>query len=144
MKVCSCCGKEKPLEEFQVRRASADSRTAACRACLSLRDKARADRPERVAARNAYRSTPRGRERHHAATAAYRRKNPRVVRAHNAVAKAILRGKLTPWPCEVCGASAEAHHPDYDAPLLVTWLCDAHHKQVHAEAIEIDQRQPPQ
>lgn len=140
MKKCSCCGAFKLIDEFQVRRASADGRTASCRACLSARDKAR-DSDERRAARRAYQATPRGQDRHLAANNNYRRKNPLVVRAHNAVNKAVQRGEIAPWPCEICGEKAEAHHPHYGAPLLVVWLCDADHKQAHAETIELEQRQ---
>jgi hypothetical protein len=41
------------------------------------------------------------------------------------------RGKLDPKPCEVCGEQAEKHHPDYSQPLHVSWLCRAHHLDLH-------------
>jgi hypothetical protein len=35
-------------------------------------------------------------------------------------------------PCEVCGSPfAEAHHPDYDRPMLVNWYCRKHHQAEH-------------
>ncbi len=31
-----------------------------------------------------------------------------------------------------CGhEEVEAHHVDYDRPLLVVWLCALHHNQIH-------------
>lgn len=41
-------------------------------------------------------------------------------------------GLLKKQPCWVCGEKAIAHHPDYDRPLDVVWLCQPHHKQTHA------------
>lgn len=43
----------------------------------------------------------------------------------------IKRGKITKLPCQICGASAEAHHEDYDKPLEVIWLCRLHHLELH-------------
>lgn len=45
---------------------------------------------------------------------------------------ALLRGEVERRPCERCGAEpAQAHHTNYDEPLMVTWLCDAHHGAEH-------------
>jgi hypothetical protein len=42
--------------------------------------------------------------------------------------------KLTPKPCEVCGAlPTHAHHDDYSRPLEVRWLCPLHHRQEHRQ-----------
>lgn len=45
-----------------------------------------------------------------------------------AVNKAIKAGKLFREECSRCGAvKSEAHHPDYNKPLLIIWLCrDCH------------------
>lgn len=91
-----------------------------------------ADIEQGRAARRAYQRTEAGKQAHAAANKAYRQRNKKKLAAHNAVAKAVLRGKLTPHPCWVCGEKAEAHHPDYDRPLDVVWLCPEHHKQTHA------------
>lgn len=44
----------------------------------------------------------------------------------------VKRGKVVRQPCAVCGdAHAEAHHPNYDKPLNVRWLCRLHHLELH-------------
>lgn len=62
----------------------------------------------------------------------YLSKFPKRRSAHIAVGNAIRDGKLIKQPCFVCGkVEVEAHHPDYDQPLEVVWLCIQHHKEVH-------------
>lgn len=63
---------------------------------------------------------------------AWRERNPLATWAHGATRSAIRRGLIVPQPCEVCGCSAEAHHPDHANPLHVQWLCRSHHKRLHA------------
>lgn len=42
------------------------------------------------------------------------------------------RGKLVQEPCAVCGEEdTEMHHPDYDKPLQVVWLCRPCHLAHH-------------
>ena len=43
----------------------------------------------------------------------------------------LKRGLLTKEGCAVCAADAQMHHPDYDRPLDVVWLCKKHHKDLH-------------
>lgn len=93
-----------------------------------------ADHNHALQHRRAYQRSEQGRARHAAACKAWRARNRKRLAAHNAVAKALMRGRMTPLPCFVCGATpAQAHHPDYDAPLDVVWLCEPHHKAVHRE-----------
>jgi transposase-like protein len=62
----------------------------------------------------------------------WRAKNHEKVQAHRAVRRALLGGRLAQLPCEVCDEpKSEAHHDDYSQPLVVRWLCHAHHFQVH-------------
>lgn len=43
-------------------------------------------------------------------------------------------GNIKREDCEVCGdPMSEIHHPDYDNPLLICWLCHKHHMQLHKE-----------
>lgn len=72
------------------------------------------------------------RPRSYTAQEAWRTRNPQAYWAHAALRSGVKRGLVTPQPCEVCGEpKAEAHHPDYDRPLLVMWLCRPHHKALH-------------
>lgn len=43
------------------------------------------------------------------------------------------RGKIIPQPCSRCQfPHAERHHPDYNDPKLVEWLCRDCHMAEHA------------
>ena len=54
--------------------------------------------------------------------------------AHRTVRRAIMAGELLRQDCEECGAaSTQAHHDDYDKPLVVRWLCRTHHRLWHAQ-----------
>lgn len=51
---------------------------------------------------------------------------------HKETQIAIRKGDLIKTPCEVCGIEkVEAHHPDYNRPLKVMWLCKKHHVEWH-------------
>lgn len=95
-----------------------------------------ADYQQHLANNRAYAQTPEGKAARLRANRAYRQRKSDRLRAHNAIAKAVLRGKLTPWPVcavpECACTTVEGHHPDYDRPLDVVWLCQPHHKQAHA------------
>ena len=86
-----------------------------------------------------YAKTPDGKAAKLRANRAYRQRSKDRLAAHNAVGKALLRGHMTKWPCQVCGnANSEAHHPDYQNKLGVVWLCDDHHKEAHRVTKECD------
>jgi len=58
----------------------------------------------------------------------------RTLAAHDRVAKAVAKGKLTvPERCEKCNKKRflEAHHEDYTKPLEVQWLCQSCHRKTH-------------
>jgi hypothetical protein len=97
-------------------------------------DRARASMPHRVAARKAYQATPAGKARADAAKRKWAELNRHKRQASFDLNNAIKYGRVQSQPCLVCGDVAEAHHPSYDLPLAVVWLCDKHHKQVHKEA----------
>jgi transcription elongation factor Elf1 len=138
-KQCSVCGKEKSLSEYQARKASKDGRTAACRECLKKRDKARypGERDSRAELMRAYMQTENGKASHSKSSAKWREFNSLRRAAHVVIGNAIKKGVLISLPCFVCGGRAEAHHPDYDRPLDVIWLCSIHHKEAHQLAKEL-------
>ena len=65
---------------------------------------------------------------------------PHKVAAREAVMRELRAGRMQRQPCQVCGirhgstrrdgtkVRVEAHHPDYDKPLEVQWLCGEHHR----------------
>ena len=55
--------------------------------------------------------------------------------ARSSVKFALKTGKLKRLPCEYADCTierTEAHHPDYDFPLEVLWLCRSHHLELHS------------
>lgn len=133
-KRCFKCMCEKPFEAFYAHARMADGHLNKCKDCtkkdvalhrqLNLEkvrayDRARASMPHRIALNVTK-------------LIAYRKAHPKRVKANRAVSYAISIGKLIPMPCWVCGEKAMAHHPDYDRPLDVVWLCQPHHSQAHA------------
>jgi len=138
---CKACGQDRDNSMFY---ASNKSR---CKECIKTSvaenrlaniehyrsyDRMRASQPHRVQARLSYQETEAFHLSHRRSCAKYRIEQPKRRDAQVAVGNAIRNGKLKRQPCFVCGGSAEAHHPDYDRPLDVTWLCSTHHKQAHA------------
>ena len=63
----------------------------------------------------------------------YRIRNPEKESAHLIVANAIKSGKLIKGPCYICGSTKRinCHHPDYNKPLDVIFLCPIHHSRLH-------------
>lgn len=61
--------------------------------------------------------------------------------AQNVLEKAVSRGRVKrKTACETCGSTAkfkngrtaiQAHHPDYNKPLDVMWLCQRCHHEWH-------------
>lgn len=137
MKTCFKCNQEKPFADFYAHKAMADGYLGKCKACtkadVSKRrmenidacrayDRARANEPHRVALRARVVSE-------------WKAAHPKRRAAQVALGNAVRDGRVVPWPvCSVpeCDCKPEAHHPDYDTPLDVVWLCPPHHKQAHA------------
>lgn len=113
-----------------VRKAPADfildgRRRSTCAACL-LKSKAdRLQRGHQRSSRQKFLSAVYARQ--------YAKKHPIKTHCRNTSNRAQAKGNLLPRPCAVCGcAEVQKHHADYSRPLDITWLCDRHHRQVHA------------
>ena len=64
----------------------------------------------------------------------YRAENPKKYAAHTALNNAVRDGSIVKHSCEICGdMKSVGHHDDYDKPLVVRWLCQAHHVEWHKE-----------
>lgn len=64
----------------------------------------------------------------------YKKDNPKIVIAHSIIRTLIASGKITrPDKCSNCSKKCklEGHHPDYDKPAEVVWLCPSCHKYLH-------------
>ena len=85
----------------------------------------------------AYKKTEEGKAAHARAVKAWKEKNALRRAAQVILGNAVRDGRITPLPCFVCGEKAEAHHPNYDSPLDVVWLCPTHHKETHAMAQKV-------
>ena len=135
-KVCKVCLIKKPLADFYAHPKMADGHLGKCKECQKASTaRARAANPDY------YREydRERGKLPHRIANAIeqtkkWRDADKRRLKCHNSVARALRNGALEPMPCIVCGSEKTvAHHDDYDKPLDVIWLCQAHHKQLHAK-----------
>lgn len=125
---CKTCLIEKPEDAFY------KSNKARCKECVCASVKAhRIENIERIRAYDRLRaSQPHRKIKNFEHSQAWRQEYPNRRRAQGLVQHALRSGKLKKQPCWVCGSGAVAHHPDYDRPLDVVWLCQPHHKQAHA------------
>ena len=66
--------------------------------------------------------------------------NPEKSKAKYMLANAIKSGKIQKSSyCETCfrDGKLHGHHPDYNKPLTVVWLCPSCHKKIHTEVIDL-------
>lgn len=134
IKTCFKCGIEKLIDEFYRHSAMADGHLGKCKSCA--KSDVKKHRLENIESLRAYEraraGTTKRREMAKAIGAAWRAKYPERRRAQVMLNNAIRDGRIKAMPCFICGGKAEAHHPNYDSPLDVVWLCPIHHKQAHA------------
>lgn len=120
-KYCPRCKSFKARDCFHADRSTHDGVYYCCRECRS------ADEYKRPRSASTIEKAK--------ARAAKRVFDPKKVRAKNLLHSAVKAGRVEKWPaCAVpdCERTeVEAHHPDYDEPLLVTWLCRMHHRLAH-------------
>ena len=135
-KPCTGCGFTKPAEEFPLSKKGKLGRGPKCKKCTA---EWRASHKEYFKeynqtyyAQNSER-IKNGVHEYAKKTgyAAQKKRDPHKAKARLAVMKALATGKMKKMPCFCCGEDAEAHHPDYDRPLDVVWLCGGHHQEIH-------------
>lgn len=133
-KQCFKCLNEKPLCDFYGHPKMADGHLNKCKECtkkdVTLHRQENLEHFQEYERKRS--SLPHRVELHAKVYAAYAIKYPNRVKANMAARNAVRDGRLTKLPCLMCGSDAVAHHPDYDRPLDVVWLCHSHHKKTHA------------
>ena len=68
----------------------------------------------------------------------WKKKNRLKIRVEQVLHRAIEAGLLKRKPCEICGnEKSVAHHPSYDRPLEVVFLCHIHHRKYHYRTIKV-------
>lgn len=138
-KECFKCKSVKPLSEFYKHSRMADGHLNKCKECT--KSDVGKHRNENIEKIREY-DRERGKLSHRIKlateiTRAWRAEDRQRAAAHSAVSRAIRTGKLTREPCIRCGAEkTQAHHEDYDKPLVVMWLCSPCHKKRHKELQE--------
>lgn len=153
MKQCRGCGKWLDLSAYYKQSSCRDGHQHECKECTKERarvyradtieerrafDRARAMLPHRVAAREAYEKTHRGRIALARAKEKWRSLNEMKRAAHILLGNAVRSGRIEKGVCEVCGDGkrTHAHHDDYSKPLEVRWFCPMHHKLFHKHVEE--------
>lgn len=150
MKKCYRCGEEKMLTAFYAHKAMGDGYLNKCKECCKKDntknrsdnleyyrqyDRDRAYLPKRVAARDDYAKSKKGKESQGKAKKAWSDRNKIKRAATLMVSNAIRSGKLfKPEVCECCGSKPKrihGHHDDYFKPLDVRWLCPGCHAAWH-------------
>jgi hypothetical protein len=140
-KRCFKCNEEKALSDYYRHPQMADGHLNKCIKCTKkdVREH-RVNNPERVRAYDRMRAKrPERIEASRAIWERWRAQNPERRAAQLQLGYAVRAGKIQKLPCLICGEEkAEAHHPDYSAPLAVVWLCSPHHHQAHHTVTEAE------
>jgi hypothetical protein len=135
MKICRKCGAEKELSHFYKHSGMSDGHLNVCQECIKAYSKQhRTLNPTYYEEYEKQRQiTPKRLKLNYETTKKYRQENPERYRAVNKLNNAVRAGKVSKLPCLVCGETkVVGHHVHYDLPLEVTWLCQKHHKELHA------------
>jgi hypothetical protein len=83
-----------------------------------------------------YLSTPKGIANRRKSVALAKKRYPERHNARESVRRAVKSGKLIQLACEMCGNFLSfAHHPDYNMPLAVVWLCRKHHRMADTDKV---------
>ena len=102
-----------------------------------LREKRRRSKPYMVASRKRHYQKNSGKYKQYFKNWYLKNKNRK--NCHNIVDGALKDGSLKKKPCENCGIlNVVAHHPDYNKPLYIMWLCRKCHSIWHKNNVAIN------
>lgn len=133
MKLCSRCGKHKPVNLFYAEKKASDGKRSDCKDCNWAKRNPEKKMLSQLQYRIKYKSRLNKKRlmfpnKHTCDKERYR--------TYYAVRKALIRGVLKkPDSCQSCGSTRKlyAHHNDYSKPLDVMWLCMICHGDRHCQ-----------
>lgn len=134
MKTCFKCHQQKPFSDFYKHKEMADGYLNKCKECAKKDALAHRDKNiDQIREKDRLRGKSEKRIARNAENVKrYRERNAKRYKANNKLNNALRDGKIQKLPCFICGVeNTEGHHPDYDRPLDVVWLCAEHHKEIH-------------
>lgn len=144
-KTCGKCKEEKSVDEFY--KSARDGHRSVCKDCGKILSREYNRTPDRKAYNrlhydrlkadgyfDEYMQRPEVKERKCRQMREYNKlpKYIKAAEARSAVRTGKANGTLVQQSCCCCGEKeTEAHHPDYDSPLEVVWLCREDHRKEH-------------
>ena len=139
MKKCSLCKELKHLNDYHKHDKNKDGLRSVCKECRKPKSRAYylKNRKKIIKRVNEYSNTEKAKKaRSRRQKVAYKKDKSKIA-ARNKLNDAVRRGKIKKQPCKVCGEikNLEAHHIDYDKPLLVEWYCSYHHRKIEGRLI---------
>lgn len=134
-KTCRTCGIKKNLEEFYAHKAMKDNRLNNCKDCVKNRIHLywKDGRGKVVDAKRQKSLTRRLWQKDYSKT--MKKKHRPKYETRTMFWNWFRYNKQIKENCSVCGTNEkiEAHHPDYNKPYDVLWLCALHHKEWHRQ-----------
>jgi len=133
-KRCSKCGHYKPLSKFYKSTREKGGYRSRCKSCCVEDNGIYAQTGYYKRYNKAYEQKPEVKERRRITKRAYRQRPDVKIKnlARWYTNHEIRAGRIKREPCAGCGKEqSEAHHLDYDKPLLIVWLCPNCHKEAH-------------
>ena len=135
-KQCLKCGRVLDIEEFYTHPGMKDGHFSKCKECIRHDVIARArQNPEKIRAYEKIRAqTEKRKQSRRFYVKKYRKEHPErnaiMLRVQRAIKKGVI---VKPKTCCICGNETRlcAHHPNYNEPLNVIFVCQSCHKRIH-------------
>lgn len=131
-RICSCCKQWKTIEHFYKHEKQGLQNW--CKDCKRTYEKEYSKRPEAIESQR--RTYERLRDKGYFRD--WKKKQYRTpqlqakMAARRITSLMIKNGEIEKLSCAGCGKfESEGHHPDYNQPLLIVWLCHACHMALH-------------
>ena len=140
-KQCFKCGRILDIEDFYKHKAMKDGHLGKCKDCAKKDTLTRARlHSDKIKAYEKVRSqTEKRKANRRFYVKKYRQEHPERTRINTAVERAIRKGVIVkPNNCCICGEETKlyAHHPNYNEPFNVIFVCQSCHKKIHANGFK--------